>query len=454
MQHFSILSRLGLLAAAVGLLSPSETLAQTAFTAGNYVVTRVGDGTAALSSAATAVYLLEYSPAGTLVQTVAIPTADASPNRGFTLTGNATTEGLLSRSADGRYLLMAGYNAVPGTASVNTTAAATTNRVVARVASSGTLNTTTLITDAFDASAVRSVASANGSAFYVVGAASGVRYVTLGSTGATTGLTATTGTTGVPANLRAVGLASGNLYVSTASQGVYGLAQIGTGQPTTTGQTITPLAGFPTAAGPSSYSFFFADLSTTVPGPDVVYVADDRSTTDGGIQKWSLSGSTWALNGVIGGNTSAALRGITGSINGSTVTLAAAGGGGLFVVTDNAGYNAVPSTATLPTAVATASTNTAFRGVALAPLATALAARPATALELGIYPNPATDVLTIALPGTSPLGHTAEVRDLLGRTVRAATLPASGEVSLTGLPAGTYLLTVDGTLTRRLTKGE
>ena len=49
MQHVSFLQRLGLLAAAAGLLNTSEALAQTAFTAGNYVVTRVGDGTAALS---------------------------------------------------------------------------------------------------------------------------------------------------------------------------------------------------------------------------------------------------------------------------------------------------------------------------------------------------------------------------------------------------------------------
>ncbi|RZJ87052.1 MAG: T9SS type A sorting domain-containing protein [Hymenobacter sp.] len=52
------------------------------------------------------------------------------------------------------------------------------------------------------------------------------------------------------------------------------------------------------------------------------------------------------------------------------------------------------------------------------------------------------------------MGHSAEVRDLLGRAVRTATLPASGELSLAGLRAGTYLLTVDGTLTRRVSKAE
>jgi hypothetical protein len=38
--------------------------------------------------------------------------------------------------------------------------------------------------------------------------------------------------------------------------------------------------------------------------------------------------------------------------------------------------------------------------------------------------------------------------------VRTATLPASGQLSLAGLRAGTYLLVVDGALTRRITKTE
>ncbi|RYY19277.1 MAG: T9SS type A sorting domain-containing protein [Cytophagaceae bacterium] len=191
-------------------------------------------------------------------------------------------------------------------------------------------------------------------------------------------------------------------------------------------------------------------------GPDVLYVVDDgaAAAASGGIQKWSLVNGTWVLNGLITAASNPSIRGISGSYSGGTATLLATSSGSLYGVTDNAGYNAAPSTLVLPTAIATAGANYNFRGIAPAPLATALAARPATAPELGLYPNPATDALTIALPGTSALGHSAEVRDLLGRTVRTATLPASGELSLTGLRAGTYLLTVDGALTRRLTKVE
>ncbi|RZK28742.1 MAG: T9SS type A sorting domain-containing protein [Hymenobacter sp.] len=85
--------------------------------------------------------------------------------------------------------------------------------------------------------------------------------------------------------------------------------------------------------------------------------------------------------------------------------------------------------------------------------AACLAARPeATQGQLALYPNPAQDVLTISLATGSAAGHLAEVRDLLGRPVRTATLPASGQLNLAGLAAGSYLLTLDGTLTRRISK--
>jgi hypothetical protein len=454
MHRFSLLKQLGLLGAAVGLLSTTEAAAQSAFTAGNYVVLRVGDGTAALTSAATATFLLEYSPTGTLVQTLALPTANTSPNLALTETGTSAADGFLTRSADGRYLVVPGYNATPGTASLSSTTSAATNRLVGRIAADGTINTTTRITDAFSGGNIRGAASANGTAFYAVGNSGGVVYVPLANTAASTTIS-----TGSPINDRVVNIFGGNLYVSSGSTPTYGIAQVGTGLPTTgsQGQTLltnlVPATG--TAVAASSYGFFFTDQSAAVAGNDVLYVADDGSATatPGGIQKWSLVGGSWVLNGTIG-TTAAALRGLTGSATATGISLLATSATSLYAVTDNAGYNAAPSATTLPAALATAAANTAFRGIAPAPLATALAARAATAQELAFYPNPATDVLTVELPGTPALGHTAELRDLLGRPVRTATLPASGQLSLAGLRAGTYLLVVDGALTRRITKTE
>lgn len=458
MQNLSsFLQRLGLLSAAIGLLNTSTALAQTprAFTAGNYVVARVGDGTAALNSAATATFLLEYTAAGMLVQTITLPVVNASPNLALTETGSSGTDAGLTRSADGRYLVLPGYNATPGTAALAGTTSAANNRLIGLIAADGTINTTTRITDAFSGGNIRGAASANGSAFYAVGNSGGVVYVPLANAAASTTIS-----TGSPTNDRVINIFGGNLYVTSGSTPAYGVAQVGTRLPITSGQAqtlltnVVPTSGTAVAASP--YSFFFTDQSSTVAGLDVLYVADDGSatTTPGGIQKWSLVGSTWTLNGTIG-TTAAALRGLTGSVSGSAVTLLASSASSLYAVTDNAGYNAAPSTTTLPAAIATAGTNTAFRGVAPAPLGTALATRPeATQGQLALYPNPTQAVLTISLTTGSAAGHLAEVRDLLGRTVRTAMLPASGQLNLVGLPAGSYLLTVDGSLTRRISKAE
>ncbi|GAA4353623.1 hypothetical protein GCM10023185_14450 [Hymenobacter saemangeumensis] len=344
----------------LALLWPLATTAAP-FTPGNLVVVRIGDGSAALSSAATATFLLEYTPTGTLVQTIALPTAVSGSNRILTNTGSSSTDATLSRSEDGRYLVLTGYDAAPGTATVAGTTSATVNRVIGRIAADGTINTSTVVNDAFSAGNIRSAATVDGANFYAVGSNSGVRYVPFGGTGASTAINS------APTNIRVVEIADGNLYVSAASGTYQGISQVGTGLPTTTGQTVTQLPGFPTASGPQPYEFFFADLSTSEPGVDVVYVADDRTSSPGGIQKWSLVGGTWTLNGSIA--STLAVRGLDGMVSGGTVTLAASGNGGLFLLTDNAGYNAAPSAAMLPMAIATAGTNAVFRGVAFAPVA-------------------------------------------------------------------------------------
>lgn len=438
MKHFFKNRILGCLST---LLLLGAGRAQAApFTPGNVVVVRVGDGgTAALSGSATAVFLLEYTPAGTLVQTIALPTAVSGANRALTASGTATSELNLTRSADGRYLVLTGYDAAPGTASITATAAAATNRVIGRVAADGTVDTSTRLSDAFDAAGIRAAASANGQSFYAVGANSGVRYVPFGSSGASTALT-----TAAPTNNRYVNVFRGSLFVSSASGSNFGVSQVGTGLPTMAGQTITQLPGFPTATGPSPYAFYFADLSAAVPGLDVVYVADDRTTAEGGIQKWSLVGTTWTLNGTITAATAPVLRGLSGSTVSGVVSLVASGNTGVYVVADAAGYNAAPTTAVLAAPIATAATNAALRGVAFAPLATAIAATlPTQALPgLAVFPNPAADRLTVALPTAG--AATVALRDLTGRAVLApVALPADQQLRLpTTLAAGVYLLEV------------
>ena len=127
-------------------------------------VSRVGDGAAALSSAATAVFIEERRLDGTLVGTVALPVAASGNNLPFANSGSATSEGSLALSADGHTLALAGYAAVPGTASVASSAAATVNRVIARVDAQGNVDTSTALAAAFDANNVRGAVSADGTA--------------------------------------------------------------------------------------------------------------------------------------------------------------------------------------------------------------------------------------------------------------------------------------------------
>ncbi len=370
------------------------------FTPGNIVVVRIGDGVAAIPAAAAgATFLLEYTPSGTLVQTIVLPTATAGTNHALTNTASSSSDGSLTRSVDGHYLVLTGYDAAPGTAALLATTSAANNRVIGRVAANGTVNTSTLVSDAFSAGNIRGAASVDGSTFYAVGSNSGVHYLPFGNTGTTTAFN-----TAAPTNLRTVNIFGGNLYIASATGAFNGISQVGTGLPTTAPQTITLLPGFSAASGPSPYAFYFADLSATVPGVDVVYVADDRLpavSPSGGVQKWSLVGGTWTLNGVLSSPT--AIRSLTGSATGSTVSLVAGTDSKLFALTDNAGYNAAPSFTVFPTEFATAAANTKFRGVALAPTASTTAAPTVTSFT----PTSGASGATVTITGTNFTGATA-----------------------------------------------
>ena len=101
------------------LLSAANASA-AAFTPGNLVIYRAGDGTAALASSGTAVFLDEYTPAGVFVQSIPLPTTTVASNRRIVCSGTATTEGLISRSTDGQYIVATGYDAALATASITT----------------------------------------------------------------------------------------------------------------------------------------------------------------------------------------------------------------------------------------------------------------------------------------------------------------------------------------------
>jgi len=406
MKRFTLLA-IGLLAV---LLIGLNSTGYSQFTPGNLVIYRVGDGVNILANTGNAVFLDEYTPSGTLVQSVALPTVVTGSNQPLVSAGNASSEGLMTRSADGQYLIMAGYGAALPNATVLTTSASTTiPRIIGVVNGAGVINTTTALTDAASASNPRAACSTDGTTLWIDGGVGGARYATLGATTSTQLSTTVT-------NLRGLNVFGGQLYTTSAS-GAFRLATIGTGTPTTSGQTTTNLPGYPTSGG-SPYGFCFFDLDPGTPGVDVVYIADDGGT----IQKYSLVAGSWVTNGTLA---YAAIRTITGSATGTSVTLFGASAStsspytsNLVTVTDASGYNAT-ITGTVTSVATITSTAKAFRGIAFAP-GSAISA-------------PTTQASNINFTGISSNGMTANwtvgngaKRVVIMNTVNSFTNPADG----------------------------
>ena len=322
----------------------------------NLVVYRVGDGSGSLASTGNPVFVDEFTTAGALVRSTGMPTA---PHR-LVASGTATSEGFITRSSNGKYVLLTGYDSTIPMTGLASTASNVVNRTVGRLDASGAVDTSTGLTDAATGNNPRSVASVDGSSVWLTGGAGGIRFANFGA-----GTSVQLSTTVV--NLRQVNIFGGQLFVSDASGSAVRVGTVGSGLPTTSGQTISNLPGFPTSTG-SPYGFFLADLDPNTPGLDVAYVADDGV----GLLKYSLVGGTWIANGTLGAAADA-YRGLTGSVSGNTVTLystrkggsGATGGGELVQVIDAGGYNTALSGT--PALLATAAANTAFRGVAFAP---------------------------------------------------------------------------------------
>jgi hypothetical protein len=75
--------------------------------------------------------------------------------------------------------------------------------------------------------------------------------------------------------------------------------------------------------------------------------------------------------------------------------------------------------------------------------------------EIIMYPNPVQNVLNIRLPHANKTNVQVTITDLTGRVVRTEQLAANGEVNMSALSNGTYLVTVNDKVqkvTRRIVK--
>jgi hypothetical protein len=213
---------------------------------------------------------------------------------------------------------------------------------------------------------VRGAVSTDGTVLWLSTSGLGVNFVPRGASLGTEILTS-------PGNVRALGIFQGQLYGTSGSGTFTNVFTIGTGIPTMSGQTSTSLPGFPTT-GASPYSFVAFDLDANVAGIDTIYVADDRAiASGGGLQKWTNDGFTWTLAYTLTSGLTTGLRGLTGVTDAGGpilyATTTAAAGNQLVQVVDTGSSSSF-------TTIATAPTNTAFRGVAFAPAKTKRAPAP------------------------------------------------------------------------------
>lgn len=440
------------LRAALFLSTVIGVAAAAPFTPGNVVVYRAGNGSGGLVATGNPVFLDEYSPAGTLVQSIALPTVGSGAQKALVASGSATSDGLLTRSADGSCLAVPGYGRDLGASGGNLTSGTVgvggppIPRVVARVRATGAIDTSTALTDAATGSNFRGAASADCNGFWVsgTGGGGGVRFATLGAT------TSSDVTGATFANTRAVAVYGGQLYMSASVTNLRGVATLGTGLPTTAlaAAEIRKLTGMTDTNSPGTYAFFLADLNPAVPGVDTLYVADELG---GALSKFSLVGSTWVLNGTLGTSTDA-YRGITGVVNGASVTLYATRrtgstttpGGELVTLTDASGHNG--AFAGTPAVLATAGANMVFRGVALAPAITVVPSAGANGVIEPATPQTAAGGSTRTFIVTANAGYTAVVGgtcggSLSGNTFTTDALTANCTVSATFTQIPTFVVT-------------
>ena len=289
------------LASIATVVAPAAPANAADFSSGSLVVEMVGTGTATLTSAATQISILEVTTAGSLTQTIILPSGTSDPQ---TDSGSASSDGYLNTY--GGFVSVPGYNAALNTASVassnakvnslfDATGSVATRTLFPVGGPSGTTPGTPAGVSPFSGNNYRSSIATSGSTFYGVGTSSGSP-----STGgawyfngsAFTQVSSTA--TGQPTNLRVVEIYNNQLYATSAASTGYGIWSIGSGLPTTAGTGTVATMAINTGTGGA---YGFAMFSTGSQGAgvlDLAYIADDRAVAGGGLGKWTYNGTSWS----------------------------------------------------------------------------------------------------------------------------------------------------------------
>ena len=385
---FKFTAGIAALASIATVVAPVAPAHAAGFSSGSLVVEMVGTGTATLTSAATQISILEVTTAGSLTQTIILPSGTSDPQ---TDSGSASSDGYLNTY--GGFVSVPGYNAALNTPSVassnakvnsllDATGSVATRTLFPVGGPSGTTPGTPAGVSPFSGNNYRSSIATSGSTFYGVGTSSGSP-----STGgawyfngsAFTQVSSTA--TGQPTNLRVVEIYNNQLYATSAASTGYGIWSIGSGLPTTAGTGTVATMAINTGTGGA---YGFAMFSTGSQGAgvlDLAYIADDRAVAGGGLGKWTYNGTSWSNSWslLVGASGTSTLQSGTGvgfaGIRGLAGTYDSVLGASLYATTTELSNNRVisifDSGSTQPstyTTLQSAGTNFAFRGVDLSPV--------------------------------------------------------------------------------------
>jgi hypothetical protein len=238
-----------------------------------------------------------------------LPTVASSGSEALTNSSFSRSEGELSLSTNGQYLVLGGYNTTVDLWGPQSTysPASVVDRVIGTVDGAGHIDTTTDLTDAYNGDNFRAVVSTDGTEFWTAGhagdTASGlVHAVQLGASTSTI----ITGP-GVPNNINTLEIFNGQLYEGVrkvATGAPAGIYQIGAGLPTTTGQSQTLFIQVPQSnpldvtdgnnpTGPVGFWMTaLNDGNPTINGVNVAYVADAEM----GIARYDYTSSGWQFS--------------------------------------------------------------------------------------------------------------------------------------------------------------
>lgn len=325
-------------------------LSEAQFTAGNLVVLQAGDGTTALVNTGNKILLREFDLQGLATFSVAVPTAAAGP---LLISGSASSEGALSLSANGKYLVFAGYaRSLPNTTALSGSSASAINRGVGIVDAAGGYTRIATSTTFFTGNNIRGAASDGNHNYWAAGSNNGTAYFGLNAPALAVQNAVT--------NTRCISVANNSLYLSCGS-GTFGICRAGSSLPFASGQGASLVINTAnTGSGASSpYGFCFH------PSLTVCYVADDRSAVNGGgIQKWMNSAGSWSLAYTLGTGANYGARGLAVDFSGAVPRVYATtseGSSNRLIAISDAGAGSTATT------LATAAANSIFRGLAFSP---------------------------------------------------------------------------------------